>query len=396
MDSQKEGHLPRFLLIQVIPKTDKKDSVTTDLSETEQLVTTFGGTVVTTMIQRRNHPDPNLYIGEGKVEELQEICEHEKIDVVVVNDLIKSGQLFRIEKELWDVSPKIMVWDRIDLILNIFDQHATTVEAKLQIKLARATHMGPRIYGLGKTELSRQGGGVGTRGKGETNIEFERRQIKVDQQKIKKELKKVISQKQKRVQKRNEMGIGPVALVGYTSAGKTTLFNTLTGKEKEMHKGLFTTLDTVVGKLKTPDFEQPILISDTIGFISNLPPILIDSFKSTLLESLEAKLLLHVVDSNDPQVLEKIAIVEKILSSLKAYQPRVLVLNKIDLVSPEKLNETEASVKEFYAKLNNETDDLNTLLTIQRVSAQTGQNIYTLTKTISAFFAPKRTKKNST
>ena len=125
------------------------------------------------------------------------------------------------------------------------------------------------------------------------------------------------------------MGIGPVALVGYTSAGKTTLFNTLTGKEKEMNKGLFTTLDTVVGKLKSPNFEQPILVSDTIGFISNLPPVLIDSFKSTLLESLEAKLLLHVVDVNDPQILEKIAVVEDILKSLKANQPMILVLNKV-------------------------------------------------------------------
>ena len=264
MNQSKKDHQPRFLVIQVIPKQSKESDIETDLRETEQLIKTFGGTVIKEMIQRMDHPNPNFYIGTGKVEELKRWCDAESIDIVVVNGLVKSSQLFRIEKELWSISPQIMVWDRIDLILNIFDQHATTIESKLQIKLARATHMGPRIYGLGKTELSRQGGGVGTRGKGETNIEFERRQIKVDQQKIKKELKKVLKQKQNRLRKRNEMGIGPVALVGYTSAGKTTLFNTLTGKEKEMNKGLFTTLDTVVGKLKSPNFEQPILVSDTL------------------------------------------------------------------------------------------------------------------------------------
>jgi len=242
--------------------------------------------------------------------------------------------------------------------------------------------MGPRIYGLGKTELSRQGGGVGTRGKGETNIEFEKRQIKVDQQKIKKELKKLIKQKQNRLQKRNEMGIGPVALVGYTSAGKTTLFNALTGKEKEMNKGLFTTLDTVVGKLKSPNFDQPILISDTIGFISNLPPVLIDSFKSTLLESLEAKLLLHVVDANDPNVLDKIIVVDEILKSLKAFHPTVLVLNKVDLLQAEKLKQVKQKISEYYSASENESN----LKNIIEISAETGFNLQNLTKKIETFF----------
>ena len=299
---------------------------------------------------------------------------------MVINDLVKSSQLFRIEKELWSVSTKIKVWDRIDLILNIFDQHATTQEAKLQIKLARATHMGPRIYGLGKTELSRQGGGVGTRGKGETNIEFERRQIKVDQQKIKKELKKLLKQKKNRLRKRTEMGIGPVALVGYTSAGKTTLFNALTGKEKEMHKGLFTTLDTVVGKLKSPQFEQPLLISDTIGFINNLPPVLIDSFKSTLLESLEAKLLLHVIDANDPRLLEKVAVVETILENLSAAQPMIVVLNKVDLIDDTALTAIQTELIEFYSKKE------RTLKDVIFISARTGKAVRTLIEKIEAFF----------
>jgi len=390
MEQTKKVIQPKFLIIQVVPKLNNEDEIKRNIDETKQLIKTYGGDIIDTIIQKRNHPDPNLYIGAGKVEELLQVCDHSSIDVVVINDLVKSSQIFRIEKELWAISPKIMVWDRIDLILNIFDQHATTVESKLQIKLARATHMGPRIYGLGKTELSRQGGGVGTRGKGETNIEFERRQIKVDQQKIKKELKKLLKQKKNRLQKRNEMGIGPVALVGYTSAGKTTLFNALTGKEKEMNKGLFTTLDTVVGKMKSADFKQPILISDTIGFINNLPPVLIDSFKSTLLESLEAKLLLHVVDANDPQVMEKIAVVEEILDSLDANQTRNIVLNKIDLVDQEKLDKLEEQIRVYFT----ENDKADKLKSIQRVSAETEDNLETLKANISQFFKLKKTKED--
>lgn len=387
MGKRNKLNQPRFLILQVIPKISKRSDVAKDIEETKQLITTFGGEIVKTVIQRRNHPDPNFYIGAGKVDEIIQFCDDEEIDVVVLNDIVKSSQLFRIEKELWTVDKNMMVWDRIDLILNIFDQHASTVEAKLQIKLARATHMGPRIYGLGKTELSRQGGGVGTRGKGETNIEFERRQIKVDQQKIKKELKKLLKQKHKRLQKRNEMGIGPVALVGYTSAGKTTLFNTLTGKEKEMNKGLFTTLDTVVGKMKLVDFTQPILVSDTIGFINNLPPVLIDSFKSTLLESLEAKLLLHVVDANDPEIMKKITVVEEILDSLKANQTRNIVLNKIDITNEEKVQKIEKQIRKYF-KENDKEDKLRSII---KISAQTGQNIETLKKDVSKFFKPKQT-----
>lgn len=376
---------PRFLIVQVVPKQATENLVSNELSETEQLIETFGGRVADKFIQRRDHPDSNFYIGAGKVDELKKWCDEKKISVVVINGQVKSSQLFRIEKALWEISPKIMVWDRIDLILNIFDQHAATAEAKLQIKLARATHMGPRIYGLGKTELSRQGGGVGTRGKGETNIEFERRQIKIDQQKIKKELKKLAKQKQSRLRNRSELGIGPVALVGYTSAGKTTLFNALTGKEKEMNRGLFTTLDTVVGRLKSPHFDQPILISDTIGFISNLPPVLIDSFRSTLLESLEAKLLLHVVDASDPLVLEKIEVVKDILRGLGADQPLILVLNKVDLVEEDRLRQLRAQVSDFFAQRSEENSRSN-LKSVQLVSAKSGENLESLKTQLTKFF----------
>lgn len=379
----------RFVMLQVTDKRTKPADIATDVQELHQLVDTYGGFVQEEIIQRRDKLDPSTYIGPGKVEELQAIIEHQyeeyektntpsdRISVVVVNDLAKPGQLFRLQKELWKIDPRIEVWDRLDLILHIFDQHASSAEAQLQIQLARVSHAGPRIYGLGKTELSRQGGGIGGRGKGETNIEFEQRLIKSTQQTIKKKLKKVTRDRHQRMVNRKEDGFGPVALVGYTSAGKTTLFNTLTGKDKTMNRGLFTTLDTVVGKMKSPNLDQPVLVSDTIGFIRNLPPILLDSFKSTLLESLESQILLHVIDASDPEIELKIQVVDSILADLKVTQPIWRVFNKIDRVSAENLQKLEES---------GVLAESETAAQVFRISAQTGQGLDSLILAIEQFF----------
>ena len=326
----------RCLLVQVVNPEDPIDFAERNMGELEQLVATFGGEVVTKIVQHRLNPHPATYIGSGKLVELTEIVNVEKIEIVIFEGIAKASQLFRVEKKLWQVNTLIRVWDKVDLILAIFDKHATTVEAKLQIELARINHLGPRGYGLGGGELSRQGGGIGTRGKGETNIEFERRVIRRRRQEIQQKLKKVTQQKQSRVQRRSELGLGPVALVGYTSAGKTTLFNALTGKQKTVSKQLFTTLDTVVGKMKAPRGNLPVIISDTIGFIRNLPPELIEAFQSTLLESLTAKVILHVIDISDPEFERNIAVVDEILAKLSVTQPLVLLGNKIDAVSEDK------------------------------------------------------------
>lgn len=357
----------RFLLVQVVTQ-DEHQFALKNMQEAEQLVQTFGGQVIDRIIQRRNNPHPGTYIGTGKVEELLEIVEHQEIDVVVINSIVPSSQLFRLERAIWKVNTKIAVWDRVDLILAIFDQHARTTEAKLQIELARVQHIGPRIYGLGKTELSRQGGGIGTRGSGETNIEFERRKMKTRVQQLKKELAKLSKQKQQRITFRKEQGFGPAALVGYTSAGKTTLFNTLTGKEKQTEQGLFTTLDTVVGKMKTPDQRLPVLISDTIGFIDDLPPKLIDAFRSTLMESLEAKLLLHVIDANDSQIEKKMQVVRDILTELKADQPMILVFNKMDMIEEDDVKKLQEQFAEHEHVF---------------LSAKTGEGVETLKKMIT-------------
>lgn len=336
---------PRVLILQVVTTHYHTDDAIENMTDTIQLVETYGAQVVKKEIQHRVKPDPATYIGKGKVEWLKQAIKDYQVDVVIFNDIVKAGQLFRVEKELWEVNHLIQVWDRVGLILNIFDQHASTNESKLQIELARIEYDRPRIYGLGVDRLSRQGGGVGTRGAGETNIEQERRNMKAARQKVLKQLEKAQQQRHQMIKHRTTQGLGPVALVGYTSAGKTTLFNKLTGKEKETNAGLFTTLDTVVGKMKSDKLDKPVVISDTIGFIQNLPPKLVKSFQSTLLESIEAELLLHVVDASDPRVLEKIEVVRHILEELNVTIPTIIVLNKVDQIG----DYTEQSVRNVFS-----------------------------------------------
>lgn len=339
----------RFVVLQIVPPNVPQADALKDMREAELLVQTFGGIVIDKSIQHRFNPNPSMYIGKGKVEWLKAVVKEQKIDVVVLNALVNSGQLFRLEKELWEVNTQIQVWDRVDLILNIFDQHAASTEAKLQIQLARIQHRGPRIYGLGKTRLSRQGGGIGTRGLGETNIEIEKRTIKKVRQGLQKQLKELAKKQENRMYERKKLGINTVAIIGYTSAGKTTLFNALTGKSKKMDQSLFTTLDSVVGKFKIPEYDPTILISDTIGFIEDLPPFLIEAFRSTLLESLAAKVLLHVVDASDPKVAEKIEVVNQILQQLAVQKKPVLVFNKIDLLDEITLKTLQEKYKDTTA-----------------------------------------------
>ncbi len=322
----------RFLLLQVIDPHYHQDLAKENMAELSSLVTTYGGEVVERSVQHRVHPNPKMYIGAGKLDWVKEVVRSQKINVIVLNDIVNASQIFRLEQALWEVNTKIAVWDRVDLILNIFEQHASSVEAKLQIELARIQRIGPRIYGLGATVFSRQGGGIGTRGLGETNIERERRVLKKRAQKIREELARRSAVQEKRIERRKLSHMTTVALVGYTSAGKTSLFNMLTNKAKETNKGLFTTLDSVVGRVKIAPYSPSVLISDTIGFIDDLPPELIDAFRSTLQESLEASLLFHVIDCGDERMIAKYETVNAILTQLGVPQEPILVFNKIDTV----------------------------------------------------------------
>ena len=295
----------------------------------ENLVRTFGGLVIVKTLQKRQIPDYKTFIGKGKIEELETECKSKGIDLIIFNNNLKALQLFNME-EIFR-KHKVKVWDRIDLILKIFEKHAVTEESRLQIELAALRHMGPRIFGMGM-QLSRQAGGIGTRGVGETNIEIMKRHLRTLESKINEKLKTINKKHSLHRDSRTRKNLKTVAIVGYTNAGKSQLLNALTKKGVKVKDALFATLDTRIGDLYLPKSRKICLVSDTIGFLQNLPPNLIDSFKSTLDQTIHADLLLHVIDYKDPLRDKKIMIVDEILKDLGVENtPEILVCNKIDI-----------------------------------------------------------------
>jgi GTP-binding protein HflX len=329
----KEQKQRKAILIDLIhPRMNREQSMDR-MEELEELVNTYGGIVVVKKYQRRFAPHPKTFIGTGKIEEIAEEAPEQGIDLMIINDILKPRQTFEIGERLREAG--VQVWDRVDLILKIFAKHAQTTEAKLEIELASIRHMGPRIFGMGM-ELSRQGGGIGTSGVGETNTEIMKRHLKAKERKIKQKLEKYQKVRDTHRQGRKRKGLKTVSIVGYTNAGKTTLLNKLTGREEYAADELFATLDTRVGSLWMPGRQEQVLVSDTIGFIKQLPPELIKAFSSTLSEAVDADLLLHVVDASDTHMDQHISVVEDILTKLKiADKPRLLVMNKADNVSKD-------------------------------------------------------------
>ena len=365
---------PRAILIDVIDPRLVEDKAKRRLDELGSLTKTFGGVIVVATMQKRSRPDYQTYIGAGKVDELIELAKKEKVEVLIINNLLKPKQLYEIEERFRKAGIRIKAWDRMDLILKIFDLHAKTSEAKLQIKLAAIEHLGPRIYGLG-LELMQQTGGTGTRGgQGETNTELMKRHMAKQLDHTKKELARLADSRALHRQDRRRRGLKTVSVVGYTNAGKSTLVNALTKKGAYVADALFATLDTHVGKLWLEDPHNPghgteVLISDTIGFIQDLPPELIDAFSSTLDETVHADLLLHVLDISDPHHKDKKKEVEAILKSIGVQKtPTILVLNKADRLTTAK----QLSRFNVYNKKG------QTVL----VSSQTGDGIAQLRNTI--------------
>ncbi len=321
---------PRAILIDVVPPNIDKKTSERRIFELESLAATYGGVTVVSIIQKRSPPDYRTYIGSGKLEEIINISREKKVDVLIIGDQVRPGQMFNIQESLRKARLPMQAWDRIDLILKIFSKHAKTAEAKLQIKLAAIQHMGPRIFGMGM-ELMQQSGGTGTRGgQGETNTELMKRHLFAQEMRVKKDLERLAVARKNHRARRDELGLKTVSIVGYTNAGKSSLLNALTKKGALVADALFATLDTRLGKMWVDGKE--VLISDTIGFIQNLPPQLIDAFRSTLDETVDADLLLHAIDVNDPYLHEKIQEVEEVLKAIGAtWIKKIYVFTKTDL-----------------------------------------------------------------
>jgi len=298
------------------------------LDELEQLVSTAGGDVVSRIIQHRDKPHVRTFIGPGKAEEIRQIASSLNAQLVVFdNDLSPSQQ-----KNLEDIIPGYKIIDRTGIILDIFAQHAHSAEGKLQVELAQLNYLLPRLKGMWQ-HLERLGGGIGTRGPGETQLETDKRIMKKRIQRLTKELEELKKNRSIQRKRRQKHGIFNVALVGYTNAGKSTLINALTGAEVLVEDKLFATLDSTTRKLDYIDGKE-VVLSDTVGFIRKLPHQLIAAFRSTLDEVRMADLLLHVVDASHPQMEAQIEAVEDVLKTLEVDdKPQILVFNKIDLTN---------------------------------------------------------------
>lgn len=323
----------RILFVYLARPKISRSEMEKDVTELWQLVATLGNATVTDIITQHGAVTPATYIGTGKVEEILIYLGSHPVDTIIINGTVSPSQKFKLMKKFWAANPAIHVWDRVDLILAIFAHHAKTIEANLQIELARMHHMGPRIFGMGM-ELSRQGGGIGTRGLGETNTELMERHWKREIKKVKDALDKLTENRRRQMQHRKNLGLQTISLVGYTNAGKTSLFNLLTHKKHLVENALFATLDSTVGEIYIPQLRTQVVVSDTIGFISNLPPDLIDAFASTLMESIHADVVLHVIDASDPDIADKIDVVSRILDQLGVPEEKeVLVFNKADSIT---------------------------------------------------------------
>jgi GTP-binding protein HflX len=309
--------------------TKEQNATDETLEELEALLETAGGFCTGKILQNRHTPDAHSFIGEGKAEEVRMLIEATEATMAVFDNELSPGNIRALEEILG-----VTVLDRSALILDIFAQRAKTKEGKLQVELAQYKYLLPRLSGMGKS-LSRQGGGIGTRGPGETKLESDRRHIRERISRLQEELAQVRQVRSVQRQRRQKNSVPVVAIVGYTNAGKSTLLNQLTGAGIPANNRLFDTLDTTSRQLSVSD-NLDVILSDTVGFIAKLPHHLVDAFRATLEELEYADLLLHVIDASDPDRQEHIEVVEKLISKLsKPGTPVLSCYNKADLVSAE-------------------------------------------------------------
>ena len=311
--------------------TKEQNATDETLEELEALLETAGGFCTGKILQNRHTPDAHSFIGEGKAEEVRMLIEATEATMAVFDNELSPGNIRALEEILG-----VTVLDRSALILDIFAQRAKTKEGKLQVELAQYKYLLPRLSGMGKS-LSRQGGGIGTRGPGETKLESDRRHIRERISRLQDELLQVRQVRSVQRQRRQKNSVPVVAIVGYTNAGKSTLLNQLTDAGIPANNRLFDTLDTTSRQLSVSD-NLDVILSDTVGFIAKLPHHLVDAFRATLEELEYADLLLHVIDASDPDREEHIEVVEKLIAKLsKPGTPVLSCYNKADLVSAEEI-----------------------------------------------------------
>ncbi len=304
-------------------------SLDDSLAELAQLARTAGAEVVGTLTQRLDRPTAAYLLGKGKLEELTSLKRELGYDLVIFDEELSPAQQRNIEHVL-----QVKVIDRTALILDIFANRARTHEGRLQVELAQHEYLLPRLAGRWP-HLERLGGGIGTRGPGETQLESDRRLIEQRIQRLKKDIEEVRKHRAMYRRRRSRLGMPIVALVGYTNAGKSTLLNTLTDTEVFVEDKLFSTLDPTTRRLSLPN-DQEVLLTDTVGFIQKLPPTLVAAFRATLEELNEADLLLHVVDITQKNAAEQSQTVDDLLDDLNlGAKPRIIAINKIDLLTED-------------------------------------------------------------
>ena len=334
----------RALLLAVAAKGSRgKQSADNSIDELAQLASAAGAKVVGKIVQQLQEPSNSYYVGRGKLEELAVLRESLDYSIVILDDELSPNQQRNLEEAL-----KVKVIDRAALILDIFSKRARTHEGRLQVELAQHEYILPRLAGQW-SHLERLGGGIGTRGPGESQLETDRRMIRRKIQRLKKQTEDVRKHRSLYRDRRRKSGIPVVAIVGYTSAGKSTLLNALCQADVLADNRLFATLDPTTRRLMLPD-GKTMLLTDTVGFIRKLPPTIISAFRATLEELAEAAMLLHVVDFASQDAAVQCQAVEDILDDLElADKPRVTALNKIDMLLDTGLEWDEASAMEYFS-----------------------------------------------
>lgn len=374
IEKQKIKDEERAVLIGLVQKDQTQEQVDEYLDELAFLAETAGAITVKRITQKLATRDSKTFVGKGKLQEIKEYIQGRNIGLVIFDDELTGSQIINIETEL-----KTKTLDRSDLILDIFARRARTAQAKVQVELAQYQYILPRLKGMWK-HLERQGGGIGSRGPGETEIETDRRIVKDKISLLRRRLTEI--DRQSFTQRKERGEFIRVALVGYTNVGKSTLMTLLSKSEVFAENKLFATLDTTTRKVV---FENtPFLLSDTVGFIRKLPHHLVESFKSTLDEVREADILLHVVDTSHPKYEEQIGVVNKTLQDLKAFdKPIITIFNKMDLYEKKYFDEwLDDTVKEDLRRELKERWEGETNNNCVFISAIERQNIDLLRDTI--------------